>query len=406
MLFPDRPITVDHIRAFCAKFNEGYRVEYKSTFDASVRDKIPKVLSSFANSNGGVLVIGVNTANCVPQAPFHGFQSPPREEFALTVENICLQNIYPPILPQTTVVASDVAGHVFVVVEVDESAQTPHAIENSKKVYVRTGNASNPYDLADVDLILELVRRRQEPFERRQKLIDRAKARFKSHRAMKVAGQAVSAVPADVLLQLSIGPRFPSRRLCREEDLKALVQASTPWRGYMFPDPGKPILSQTESSIVLDAAKGTSFFEVNVWGMLSYGANLRINWNEESGIHADAFLGYVLFFANHAAKLLQSLGYSGLVDVETVLSPIQNVKWLHEWLRYPVALPGSELDNELALVIPTTSLALRERRDGVAMEIFRHIFFSVNLPGFVDSEQKLRQLVQHGYAYNGWPPLV
>src|SRR5258706_7896575 len=141
MLFPDRPITVEQIRSFCSNFNEGYRIEYKSTFDANVRDKIPKVLSSFANSNGGVLVIGVTTVNGVPLPPFQGFQPPPREEFALTIENICLQNIYPPILPQTTVVASNVAGHVFVIIEVDESAQTPHAIENSKKVYVRTGSA-------------------------------------------------------------------------------------------------------------------------------------------------------------------------------------------------------------------------------------------------------------------------
>lgn len=69
MLFPESPITVEHIRAFYTQFNEGYRVEYKGTFDANVRDKIPKVLSSFANSHGGVLVVGVNTLNGVPQPP-------------------------------------------------------------------------------------------------------------------------------------------------------------------------------------------------------------------------------------------------------------------------------------------------------------------------------------------------
>src|SRR5580704_18019269 len=143
MLFPGRPITVGHIRAFGAKFNEGYRVEYQGTFDANVRGKIPKVLSSFANSHGGVLVVGVDTLNGVPQPPFQGFQPSPREEFALTVENTCLQNVYPPLLPQTTVVASDVSGRVFLVIEVDESAQAPDAIENSKKVCVRTGNAAN-----------------------------------------------------------------------------------------------------------------------------------------------------------------------------------------------------------------------------------------------------------------------
>ncbi len=39
---------------------EGYIVEYKSTFDSSVKKKIPQIFSSFANSEGGWLIIGVD----------------------------------------------------------------------------------------------------------------------------------------------------------------------------------------------------------------------------------------------------------------------------------------------------------------------------------------------------------
>jgi schlafen family protein len=404
MLFPDRPITVEHIRAFCARFDEGYRVEYKSNFDTSVREKVPKVLSSLANSNGGVLVIGVSTVNGVPHAPFDGFQPSPREEFALTVENICLQNIYPPILLRTTVVASDVAGHMFVVIEVDESAQAPHAIENSKRVYVRTGNAANPYDLAEVDLILELVRRRKEPFERRARLLDRAKRRFNTYLDRKYADRGGRRTDLGTLLQFSVGPRFPARQLCRQEDLKALVQKWMKWRGTWFPNPGCAILSQHESAIVLNAAIGIPFYEINVWGMLFYGTLLGGEVDAAPAINLSAFLGYILFFPRHAATMLQALGWSGLVDVEMVLGPIRNIRWLNEGERYPVALSGSELDDELALMIPTSSEALRDKPDGVAMEIFRHVFFSVNLPDLVDAPQKLQRLVHYGYAYNGWPP--
>jgi hypothetical protein len=38
------------------------------------------------------------------------------------------------------------------------------------------------------------------------------------------------------------------------------------------------------------------------------------------------------------------------------------------------------------------------------MEVFRHVFFSVNCPDLVDTPQKLEQLVRRGYEYNGWPP--
>jgi hypothetical protein len=386
-------------------FNEGYRVEYKGTFDANVRDKIPKVLSSFANSNGGVLVLGVDTLNGVPQLPFQGFQPPPREEFALTVENICLQNIYPPILPDTQVVASDVAGRVFVVVEVDESAQAPHAIENSKKVYVRTGNAANPYDLADVDLILDLVRRREEPFKLRARLIERAKKRFNTHLDRKHADRGGNRSGVGTLLQFSVGPRFPARQLCRQEELVPQVQNWTRWREFMFPDPASAVLSQHESAIVLDAAKGTSFFETNVWGMLFYGAHLHVESSGTQGISLSAFLGYILFFVRHAAKMLQALGYSGLIEIETALSPILRVNWLYNWSGYAVqAEPGSELDDEVTLVVPTTSDALREKPDSVAIEIFRNVFFSVNCPDLVDTPQKLEQLVRRGYEFNGWPP--
>ena len=76
MLFIERPITVAHVRDFCARFSEGLRVEYKRDFDANVREKLPKVVSSFANSHGGVLVVGVNTVNGEPSAPFEGFEPP------------------------------------------------------------------------------------------------------------------------------------------------------------------------------------------------------------------------------------------------------------------------------------------------------------------------------------------
>jgi hypothetical protein len=69
MLFVTPPQDVAEIRAFCGRFNEGLRGEYKSTFDDNVRRNLPKIVSSFANSLGGVLVVGVNAANGVPQQP-------------------------------------------------------------------------------------------------------------------------------------------------------------------------------------------------------------------------------------------------------------------------------------------------------------------------------------------------
>ena len=72
MLFLTPPQDANQIRTFCARFNEGLRVEYKSAFDNNVRRSLSKIVSSFANSLGGVLIIGVNALNGVPREPVEG----------------------------------------------------------------------------------------------------------------------------------------------------------------------------------------------------------------------------------------------------------------------------------------------------------------------------------------------
>ena len=218
MIFLERPITVQHVRNVCERFNEGLRVEYKSTFDANVRGQLPKIASSFANSQGGVLIVGIRAVNGVPQPPFEGFAPPPREEFPLTVENICLQNIHPPVFPRTQIVQSDAPDRIFLVIEVDESGEAPHAIENSKRVYVRTGNSANPYDLAEVDLIIDLLKRRQDPLERRDRLFSSA-----GHRSR----QAVPVEHVDRPFALiSISPTFPRNPLCTSQQAWEFLRAT------------------------------------------------------------------------------------------------------------------------------------------------------------------------------------
>ena len=46
----------NEIEAFCREWAEGVRVEYKSEIA-----HIPKIISSFANTLGGIFIIGVET---------------------------------------------------------------------------------------------------------------------------------------------------------------------------------------------------------------------------------------------------------------------------------------------------------------------------------------------------------
>jgi len=71
MLFmkPISDLTFEDVGEFCRRFHENIRVEYKPTLDTSVKSKLPKTLSSFANSYGGILIIGINARAGVPQEP-------------------------------------------------------------------------------------------------------------------------------------------------------------------------------------------------------------------------------------------------------------------------------------------------------------------------------------------------
>ena len=115
---PRNELTAADIREICHRFDEGLRIEYKRELNRDVKESLPAVVSSFANSYGGLLIIGVNAKNGKPIEPIEGFDKPGREELPLTVENICHGNIYRLLIPLTTEVKSDIPGKVFLVVEV------------------------------------------------------------------------------------------------------------------------------------------------------------------------------------------------------------------------------------------------------------------------------------------------
>ena len=88
------------------------------------------------------------------------------------VTQACLMGINPPILPAIRVFdVPGVASKVIVVVKVNQSVEAPHAIENSTRVYVRTGNLSQPYQLAVMSTLEYLFKRRQNSELKRESII-------------------------------------------------------------------------------------------------------------------------------------------------------------------------------------------------------------------------------------------
>jgi len=168
---PLAAVTYDDVLQFCGTFAEGVRVEYKST-----PVNIPKVVSSFANTVGGIWVIGVDAdaANRAVLPPV-GFKGTGIEE---QIVQSAQTGVYPSLTPDVRVLdIPDKPGYRIAVVKVLESVEAPHAIENSTRVYVRAASTSTPIELADLERIDYLLQRRRAPEQRREELVDRAAAR-------------------------------------------------------------------------------------------------------------------------------------------------------------------------------------------------------------------------------------
>jgi hypothetical protein len=213
---PISDLTFEDVEEFCRRFQENIRVEYKSTFDDRVKNKLPKTLSSFANSYGGVLIVGISASAGVPREPFEGIEFPEREP-GLTVQNICRDNIFPEIPLFTRFVPSRVAGKAFLVLQVNESAKSPHAIENSTQVYVRTEGATEKTQLADIDRIERMLLRRADVSRRWDEFFSQS---WNFARSVNVNQKYA-------YREIRMGPLYPAEALMTREAIDAFL--NDPW---------------------------------------------------------------------------------------------------------------------------------------------------------------------------------
>jgi hypothetical protein len=402
--------TADLLELLEQKAVENVRLEFK--LEIPSKDETLKKLSAFANTFGGFMVIGAKAPSKdgrIEDLPGVDEQS----GYKQTISQWCFGGASPPLSAEVSDPIPVPAGNgkVCYVIYVAESDVAPHFLNGRSGVWVRTDEFSARFEtrLADENELRHLLDRRNFVLEHRAALLERARRRLAAYTVKKYPTAAGISRRVGARLELSIAPRFPTRPICGQRDLKTIVRGSqVSWRGVGFPQPSN-IVSQHESEIVLQPTRGLSIFEANVWGMLFYSALIE---DEEkapsdakgtSAIHLYRFAGYVLVFLHHAEKMLRELGYSGPIVIETTLTSILEVPWAYmemgNWLEFR---PGSELDDNVTFEIATSTEALHEYPDLVAMDVFRFVFFSVNWPGLIDTTDKLQNLVRAGYTYNSW----
>ncbi len=131
-----------------ATIDEGYSIEYKSSFSQSVKtEKLPKSVSAFSNSSGGWLFIGVNNSGVVVDIDIQGITL--EGLYALVKSKVSPTPIFnATILPNPKDKTKGV-----IAIYVEEGRNSPYISNGS--IFVRNGKESSPAERATIDLLLK-----------------------------------------------------------------------------------------------------------------------------------------------------------------------------------------------------------------------------------------------------------
>ena len=167
-----KDVTFKDVVAFCKEENkEGIQLDYKRDLPTDISKRIV----AFANTRGGLIIVGVeeDKKTGIP-VKWDGIKSD-----AKLVERIwqLISNIHP--LPSCEVyMTNPKSDKSFLLIRILEGSQTPYFVYNDNNLWVRTGNISNPIDIASPDYAQLLFKKRESAIIARNQYISQAKTLF------------------------------------------------------------------------------------------------------------------------------------------------------------------------------------------------------------------------------------
>ncbi len=334
---------------------ENVRLEFKLIVPD--KDSTLKKLSSFANTFGGYMVIGAKEGGNGRLEDLPGVDLVPG--YKQMVVDWCFNSASPPLVVGVSepIPTPSGNGKFCYVIYAEESEVAPHFLNGRKGVWVRADEFSFKEALATERELRYLFDRRKLILTRRADLLARSRVRFDTYVARTHTDRSGSRTYLGPRLELCIVPRFPARPVCEQEKLKSIVMGTFEyWRQTAFPNVTKGL------------------------GVVSQ------------------------HFIKHAAKMLAAFGYSGSICIQTALASIRSAQWFQFPANLPFTRLGSGLDDDVEFSITVTSEELRDRIDGVAIDVLRNVFFSVNWSDLIDTKAKAEELVRNGYSFNLWQP--
>lgn len=182
-MFQSRPldeISIADIRGF---INERHRESEILDYKGPWPNDLAKVIAAMANTQGGLILIGVPEIVGDTGLPDQLIGVPIERGINTLRQRVistAYDSIYPPVIPEVEAYQmDDRSDYAVVIVRVSPSDQTPHAVDKRRKVYVRVDSQSQPelYKLATIDELQWLFNKRKRGEKYLTGLIEAAQAR-------------------------------------------------------------------------------------------------------------------------------------------------------------------------------------------------------------------------------------
>lgn len=314
-------ITWDDVVEFCnQEIPENPTLDYKKDFP----NNLQKSIASFANTLGGLILIGVDEdTQSKPNLPINGIDN--ERGLAERVTNIILTNLTPPVFPEIKICENSDKSRVIVIIRIPQSNQSPHAINKNTQVYIRTNNKSTPEELASLERIFWLKDKRNNSLQFRNNLINYANSRFR--RILK-NNREISNIDKNIWLTILMSPIFPEKYYLSPPDIDNNVFRISV-KDVFLTDEKFPISEKKscgtlfQDGTVLDYYHNERAYysELNCFGLFFYKQNLysRVKNTEEEDKPTIRFKEVVARLYNYfevANKFYNFIGYKGYIHFE------------------------------------------------------------------------------------------